>query len=615
MVSVVWLLLGAATAVPTFQVSWVSQNATVGRVRLYLTKANEREGGGGCVGQQPRLSGSDMQDTAQIFGVDVGVDVEVHGSSMSATITESTLGYPRHSLSNVPAGRYCIQAELFRYDVYRRGDGFNLTLPVSCVSNQGNDGGYDSPDGTLYSDVKAIVFDPSLSDTISVSLGHEVEPKPSPGCTGYGPASSYIKTVNVRSALLSKFWGKDITLQACVLLPYGFHEHPNAKYPLLLAHGHYSAIFNPGGRFDPHPPTDNETGYDRVDQLYANWFYGNWTSPTGPFKHARALVITINHPVPFFDDSYAVDSANVGPYGTAVMKELLPTVEKQYRGIGQGWARGVLGGSTGGWESLASQVLYPDEFNYAAIACPDPIGFASYVTINLYKDRNAYWYDSDFKRTPRPGVRDSYSGTSVIPSTSTPTYGHPYGQTSATVEEMNRHEMVLGAHSRSCGQWDIWEAVFGPKGEDGYPKRIWCKDPQANCTYGEIDHEVAQYWKEHFDLTSIMKANWHKGLGQKLSGKLHLFVGASDTYFLTDAVMDFQDWVETVSDPPFNGTITIGAHNGRGYEHCFNGFLPNGTVAPNSITRELYVTKFLPRMAQRWADTAPKDADMEWHSY
>lgn len=342
------------------------------------------------------------------------------------------------------------------------------------------------------------------------------------------------------------------------------------------------------------------------------------TSASGVFRGARALVVSLNHPVPFFDDSYAVDSANVGPYGTAIMTELLPVVERRYRGIAQGWARGVFGGSTGGWESFAYGVLYPDEFNYAVAACPDPIGFTSYATVDLYKDRNAYYYDSPFKRTPRPGYRDHYSGTAVRPGTSTPAYGRPYGQTTATVEEMNRREFVLGTHSRSCGQWDIWEAVFGPRGADGYPERIWCKDPgpAAGCAYGQINESVAAYWREHFDLTAKLKKGWAAGLGGKLSGKLHVYVGAGDSFFLTNAVMDLQDWASDPSlDPPFGGEILIGAHQGRGYEHCFNGFLPDGTPAPNAVTRELYLQKFLPRMAERFAATAPEGASMEWRSY
>jgi hypothetical protein len=113
-----------------------------------------------------------------------------------------------------------------------------------------------------------------------------------------------------------------------------------------------------------------------------------------------------------------------------------------------------------------------------------------------------------------------------------------------------------------------------------------------------------------------VRRDWSSGLGAKLNGKLHVFVGASDTFFLTNAVMDLEDWSKDPTlDPPFDGEIVVGAHGGRGYEHCFNGFLPDGTPAPNAITRELYVTKFLPRMAERWASTAPKGANMEWHQY
>ena len=280
----------------------------------------------------------------------------------------------------------------------------------------------------------------------------------------------------------------------------------------------------------------------------------------------------------------------------------------------------MLGGSIGGWESFAVQILYPDEFNYAAVACPDPVSFTSFTTVNLHRDKNAYFYDAHFKRTARPGMRDHYSGVSVLPGTRVPTYVTPYGQTTATVEEMNRREIVLGDKSRSCGQWDIWEAVWGPQGEDGYPARIWCKDPRegAGCEYGAINRTVAQHWIDNFDMTAKLKREWSNGLGAKLSGKLHVYVGAADTFFLTNAVMDLQDWALNASkplDPPFGGEIIIGQHDGRGYEHCFNGYLPDGTVAPNAVTRELYVTKFLPRMAERWAATAPRDAPMEWRGY
>ena len=87
----------------------------------------------------------------------------------------------------------------------------------------------------------------------------------------------------------------------------------------------------------------------------------------------------------------------------------------------------------------------------------------------------------------------------------------------------------------------MWEAVFSPRGADGYPARIWCKDPRDDtCEYGAIDKRVAAYWKEHFDMTEKLRRGWAHGLGDKLSGKLHVYVGASDTFFLTNAVMDLQ---------------------------------------------------------------------------
>jgi hypothetical protein len=129
-------------------------------------------------------------------------------------------------------------------------------------------------------------------------------------------------------------------------------------------------------------------------------------------------VVQINHPNPFFDDSYAVNSANLGPYGDAIMYELIPAIEKQFRGLAAGWARGTFGGSTGGWESLAVQVMYPDSFNGVHAACPDPISFTSYTTIDIYSESNAFYYDAPFKRTERPGQRDQYSGQTIG-------YGHP----------------------------------------------------------------------------------------------------------------------------------------------------------------------------------------------
>lgn len=571
--------------------------SVLGRLVLYAAPTESPE---------PRTRCSDDQDTAQAFGVDV------QGAKPGDIITvdESVFGYPRPSLADLKGRELYFQAEIRPYRYYNRSDVAEpLLLPTTCVNPSGQNGAYPSPVGTVYSaTVRGTLASGLNGPSLRLTIDKIVEPAPSAGCSGTGADTDYIKTFNMVSPILSKFWGREVKLQACVLLPFGFNEHPEARYPLVIAHGHYSPTWFAGGSFRESPPSPNATGYARVDEEYGYYLYRNWTEPKGLFNGARMLVITINHPVPFFDDSYAVDSANVGPYGTAIIRELIPAVEKEYRGIGQGWARGVFGGSTGGWESLATQVFYPEEFNSAFAACPDPVAFTSYTTVNIYDESNAYYYDAAFKRTARPGVRDSYSGQTVIPGTSTVTYGHPYGQTSATVEEMNHRELVLGPKSRSCGQWDIWEAVFSQKADDGYPARIWDKKS------GEINKTVAAYWRENFDLTHIMKRDW-KTLGPKLEGKLHVFVGGSDTYFLTDAVMDLQDFLESTKKPYYNGSVTIGVHDGRGFEHCFNGYSPDGSAPPNGISRNIYLQKFVPVMAKRFSATAPEGANMEWHRY
>ena len=182
-------------------------------------------------------------------------------------------------------------------------------------------------------------------------------------------------------------------LGAHVLLPEGFDAHPTARYPLVIFHGHFPQTF---GGFREEPPDQNLkpdynerfhlAGYNRIVQDHAHRFYKEWTGPDYP----RMVIIEIQHANPFYDDSYAVNSANLGPYGDAITYELIPYLEKKYRCIGAGWARFLYGGSTGGWEALAAQIFYPKEYNGCYAACPDPIDFRAYTVVDIYKDKNAY---------------------------------------------------------------------------------------------------------------------------------------------------------------------------------------------------------------------------------
>lgn len=392
-------------------------------------------------------------------------------------------------------------------------------------------------------------------------------------------------------------------LEACVLLPAEFDEHPDATYPLVLANGHYSPKFSPGGEYrTDEPDCDEETeGYDCVNEKYAYYLHGNWTSkdPDMPFTGARVLLMTFNSPVPFFDDSYAVNTENMGPYGDALFYEVIPEVERRFRGIGEGWARGVMGGSTGGWESAAHMILYPDEVGFALSACPDSVTFSHHTSVDIYGQDNAYFYNSDFKRTALPGYRDGYSGTTW------PGFKMPYGDIITTFQDMNLRELALGENSLSCGQCDDWEAVWSPISADGYPKRIYDK------ATGVIDKDVAAYWEENYDLARILVRDWDE-LGPKVAGKLHFAVGGSDSFYLTNAVYDFEQLLLSEIGEDHGVEFVYGAHDGLGYQHCFRGYEydEDGKPLPNSLTRLTYAQDVIPKMVDVLLKNAPAGADV-----
>jgi len=394
-----------------------------------------------------------------------------------------------------------------------------------------------------------------------------------------------VKHVKIKSELLSTFWGRDMYLGAHVLLPEGWEKHPETKYPLAIYHGHFPADF---GGFRTTPPDTTipceysarfgVDCYNRIVQKEAYDFYKIWTGPGFP----RVIAIEIQHANPFYDDSYAVNSENLGPYGDAITYELIPHIEKLFRGIGEGWARFTYGGSTGGWEALAVQVKYPKEYNGCYAACPDPIDFRANTVFNLYEDKNAYFIESDFKRTPRPAHRDSL------------------GRISATIQEANHRELALGTKTRSGQQWDIWEAVYSPVGEDGYPMRIWDKYS------GEIFPEVARYWKENYDLSYILKRDWSKH-GKDWKGKIYIYCGDMDNFYLNNAVYFTEQMLEETKEPYYDGEVDYGDRA----EHCWNG----DHTQPNYISRLRYHRMFIPKWTDRILKSAPKGVDLKSWRY
>ena len=521
--------------------------------------------------REPRFQISDGPNTQQVFGM----YVDGWNAGEPRHIGAQARGYPKKSIEEIPPGEYWVQGLLHRYESFKRSDGYTVKLPM----DRGEGQQWNRAPGNLYSIPRKISFDSRKRNLIPIVLDQEIPPIEPPKDT------KYIKHVRIRSEKLSKFWGRDMELGAVVLLPWGWDEHPEARYPVAVFHGHFSPTF---GGFREEPPDPNLKpeyserfrieGYNRITQEYAHKFYKDWISPDFP----RFIVMEVQHANPYYDDSYAVNSENLGPYGDAIMYELIPFVEKKFRGMGKGWARFTYGGSTGGWEALAVQVKYPDEFNGCWASCPDPIDFRAYTVVNIYDDENAYFMDSKWKKTPRPGKRNYRN------------------EVDATLQEMNQLELALGDKSRSGQQWDIWEAVYSPVGKDGYPKRIWDKET------GVIDKDVAEYWRQNYDLGHILKRDW-KTLGPKLQGKINIYVGEMDNYYLNNAVRLVEGFLQTTKDPYFDGEVDYECLA----EHCWNGDHAN----PVWISRLQYVQFHAPKMMERIRVSAPKGADVKSWRY
>lgn len=547
-----------------FSVTWdenLAEQAQDGRLLIMLSKNDQSE---------PRFQIKDGHDTQLVFGL----DVKGWGSGEAIIVGDSAFGYPIERLSEVPAGTYYAQALLNRYKDFNLSTGHTVSLPPEMGEGQQ----WNRKPGNFYSTPVKIDIGNNRSK-VSIHMSEKIEPITPPEDT------KYIKHIKMKSELLTDFWGEPVEMGAHVLLPEGFEEHPEAQYPIIIFHGHHPADFGGFRTTPPDPdmkPEYNERfgidGYNITVQQEAYDFYRQWISDDFP----RVIIVEIQHANPYYDDSYAVNSANIGPYGDAITYELIPYIEREFRGIGEGWSRFLYGGSTGGWEALAAQVFYPDEYNGCFAACPDPIDFRAYCLVNIYEDTNAYYYESDFKKALRPGHRDYL------------------GHVNASLKEMNHRELALGTLGRSGQQWDIWEAVYSPQGPEGYPQRLWDKYS------GDINPEVAAYWKENYDLRYILERDWAE-LGPKLQGKINIYCGDMDNYYLNNAVYLMEDFLESTKDPAFGGEVDYGDRA----EHCWNGDQEN----PIWISRLRYNTFYLPKILKRIEESAPKGADLKSWRY
>ena len=509
-----------------------------GRVFLILSHDNSEE---------PRLQITRI--SPQLFGR----DIDRLAPGQSAVIDESDLGAPIPSLRDLPPGDYYVQAVINIYSEFHRADGHVVWMHDDQWEGQM----WTKSPGNLKSSVVRLHLDPHSppSRTIPLVADEVIPPVIVPVDT------EFVQRFKFQSPLLTKFWGRPIYIGATVLLPKNYSRE-TLSYPVLYEQGHFDLKAPMNFRTEPPSAEDLKEGGRRALLAQRGYdFYKDWQKDDFP----RMLVVTFQHPNPYFDDSYAVNSVNVGPYGDAIMQELIPEIEKRYRVIKEPYARILAGGSTGGWEALALQFFHPDFFGGTWGYCPDPVTFTNVEGVNAYADTNAFYKQYEYRREP------------TINSIETD------GRVRQTTEERNRLELVNGTHGRSGLQLDIWSAVFGPVGSDGY------FDPLINKRTGEINPTVAQYWRDHFDLLEYLRRNWPT-LGPKLVDKVHIYVGTMDTYQLNVAVKELQDWMKTTQNPHYEGFFVYGV----GEPHCWSGSVSNSIrlheIAEFIASKSPYVT-------------------------
>ena len=375
----------------------VRNEAITGRVYVMIAKTNDRE---------PRLQ---IGRTGTPF---FGRDVDMLPPGRAAILDQSDLGTPVASLKDIPPGEYFVQGFVNVYSEFKRADGRTVWMHDDQWEGQH----WNVSPGNFYSAPQRVQIGPA-TETIKLVADQKI-----PAVTV--PAdSAWVKRFKIQSALLTKFWGRPIYLGATVLLPRDY-ETSTVRYPILYRQGHFSLA----------PPL----GFEEGSPLHKEWIRDDFP---------RMIVVTLQHPTPYFDDSYAVNSVNNGPYGDAIMQELVPEIEKRFRVIGEPWARITDGGSTGGWISLAHQILYPDFYGGVWSYCPDSVTFTDVEGINVYKDDNAFYRTVDWRTVPIINTREIN------------------GHVRLTSEQRNHMELVNGTKGRSGEQLDIWSAVFGPVGE------------------------------------------------------------------------------------------------------------------------------------------------------
>lgn len=291
-----------------------------------------------------------------------------------------------------------------------------------------------------------------------------------------------LREVDVKSPMLSEFHGREVRMKATVALPPSYIKETSRKYPIIYEIPGFSGTHR------------------------AQPFYTQNTVRDGE----EFLQVLLNPECPLGHHVFA-DSANNGPWGRALIDELIPHIESTYRAIRKPTARFVTGHSSGGWSSLWLQTSHPDVFGGVWSTAPDPVDFRDFQRINLYAPGVNMFVDEEGRK--RPLARRGE--TPVV-----------YYKTFSDMEVVIGHGGQLGS----------FEAVFSPRTAEGTPRKLWDRKT------GVVDPVTAESWKP-YDIRLKLEKEWPT-IGPKLAGKLHVYMGELDTFYLEGATKLLKESLE-----------------------------------------------------------------------
>lgn len=366
--------------------------------------------------------------------------------------------------------------------------------------------GIQNAPGNICSYVDSCIF--THDTTVNASLADIL---PAPPIT----KSKFVKTVVIRSNYLSEFWHKPTYMRASILLPSGYFEHPGKIYPIV-----YRC-----------PGLNGQ--WDWVSRLLRRPFRKWWFLKSTP----QVIYVFLDARGPY-GDTYEVNSANNGPVGTALTKELMPAVEKAVDYTQGSKLRFLVGYSTGGWTSLGLQIFYPDMFSGVWSYSADPVTFEAFGLTNIYKDTSMFYNKYGYLQ---PADRNIY--------------GEPTKSMKWVIGQENALSRT-NDYRISGKQYGCYNAAWSPRGKDGLPEMMF--DPYT----GRINRTVAVQWKK-YDLKYILQKNW-KTLGPKLRGKLHIWTGEMDGMYSNVATWLLFNFLKSTTDPKSDAEMVYVPMAGHG---------------------------------------------------